>query len=219
MKKNIRKIIDIIMIIFFVILMGYHITGNKVHEVLGVIIFVLFVVHNILNIKWYKTIFKGKYGFCRLFQILINFLLLASMLGMIISGVMISSSVFQFLNIPTTMFGRSLHMLSTSWGFVLMSIHIGLHLNIILVKLNEKVKNSTFEYIYYLIICLFMIYGLYVFISDGLWKDMLLITKFKFFNYNQNSLLFYLGQFSIFLFLSFTIYWILCLIKKLKNSK
>lgn len=31
------------------------------------------------------------------------------------------------LNIQTTSFGLKLHMLSTSWGFVVMSVHLGLH--------------------------------------------------------------------------------------------
>ena len=29
------------------------------------------------------------------------------------------------LNIQTTSFGLKLHMLSTSWGFVVMSVHLG----------------------------------------------------------------------------------------------
>ena len=40
---------------FFIILMGYHITGNKIHEYLGVITLLLMIIHNILNIKWYKS--------------------------------------------------------------------------------------------------------------------------------------------------------------------
>ncbi len=35
--KKIRILIDMLMTIFFIILMGYFITGNKVHEILGTI--------------------------------------------------------------------------------------------------------------------------------------------------------------------------------------
>ena len=216
--QTIRKIVDMIMGILFIVLMGYHITGNKVHEILGIVTFVFFIIHNILNIKWYKTIFKGKYNFRRILTLVVNVLLLIAMLGMIISGIMISNT-FSFLNISTTMFGRSLHMISTSWGFILMSIHVGLHLNIILLKLNKKMKDSTFEYIYYLIILMLAIYGLYTFINDGLWKDMLLLSKFKFFDYEQSPFIFYLGQVGILIFISFLVYISLNLKRNNNKSK
>ena len=216
--QTIRKIVDMIMGILFIVLMGYHITGNKVHEILGIVTFLFFIIHNILNIKWYKTIFKGKYNFRRILTLVVNALLLIAMLGMIISGIMISNT-FSFLNISTTMFGRSLHMISTSWGFILMSIHVGLHLNIILLKLNKKMKDSTFEYIYYLIILMLAIYGLYTFINDGLWKDMLLLSKFKFFDYEQSPFIFYLGQVGILIFISFLVYISLNLKRNNNKSK
>ena len=87
------------------------------------------------------------------------------MLGMMISGIMISSDVFDFLNIRTTMFGRKLHMISTSWGFVLMAIHVGLHITGIMNKLNTKMKNSTFEYVYYFILVILVGLGIYSFIN------------------------------------------------------
>ena len=46
--KKFKIILDITMTIMFIILMGYYITGNTVHEILGTITFVLFIIHNIL---------------------------------------------------------------------------------------------------------------------------------------------------------------------------
>ena len=57
---------------------------------------------------------------------------------------MISANVFSFLDITTTMLGRRMHMLCTSWGFILISAHIGLHLNSMIMKIKEKLNNSTF---------------------------------------------------------------------------
>lgn len=199
---KIKKAIDIAMTVLFIILMGYHITGNKVHEILGIATFIFFLAHNVLNIKWYKMLFKGKYNSRRLITVIVNTLLLISMLGSITSGIMISNTLC-FLNIPTTSFGRSLHMASTSWLFVLMSIHMGLHLNTILFKLNKNMKDSVFEYIYYFIIFALCAYGLYIFVSTGLWKDMFLITEFKFFDYEQLPILFYIEYFAIVCSISF----------------
>ncbi len=217
--KKFRIILDVVMTCLFIVLMGYYITDNAVHEILGTITFVLFIIHNIINIKWYKSIFKGKHNFQRTFHIIINLLLFIAMLGMMISGIMISSDVFDFLNIRTTMFGRSLHMISTSWGFILMAIHVGLQITGMMNKLNAKMKNSTLEYVYYFILVLLIGFGIYSFISLRLWEEMFLLTHFKFYDYEQSTILFYLKYIAILFTISFVIYIIFNLIKKIKNKR
>lgn len=216
--KNFRIILDIVMTCLFIVLMGYYATENSVHEILGVITFVLFIIHNILNIKWYKSIFKGKHNFQRTFHIIINLLLFLAMLGMMISGIMISTDVFDFLNIRTTMFGRMLHMASTSWGFVLMAIHVGLHITGMMNKLNTKMKSSTFEYVYYFILVILVAWGIYSFINLNLCEDMFLVNHFKFFDYEQSPIIYYLKCLSVIIALALIIYCILNLIKQVKNK-
>lgn len=215
MKKKIKVIIDIVMTCLFIVLMGYYAVEDKAHEVIGTITFVLFIIHHILNIKWYKSIFKGKYNFQRIFHLIINLLLFLSMIGMMVSGIMLSAHVFSFLNIPTTMFARELHMASTSWGFVLMAIHIGLHLGAMLGKINKKMKNSTFEYVYYFILVLLGVGGLYSFIKMKLWEDMFLVNHFKFYDYELSPVMFYLQYFLMLVFIAFVIYFGLILVKNI----
>lgn len=219
MKNKIKKIIDIIMTFLFIILMGYYVTDSDVHEILGTITFILFIIHHILNIKWYKGIFKGKHSFQRTFHIILNLLLFVAMLGMMISGIMISANVFAFLDIPTTMFGRRLHMLSTSWGFVLMAIHVGLHITSFMNKLNKKMKNSTFEYVYYFILVLLVGLGIYSFINLKVWEDMFLVNDFKFFDYEQSPILFYFKYLLVLISIALVIYVILSFVRKVKNKK
>ena len=218
MKIKLKIILDIVMTILFIILMGYYITGNVVHEVLGTITFLLFILHNVLNIKWYKSIFKGKHNFQRVFHITINILLFISMLAMMISGIMISANVFSFLDIKTTMFGRRLHMISTSWGFLLMSIHVGLHIFSLMNKLNQKMKKSMFEYVYYAILVFILGFGIYSFISLRAWEDMFLMVDFKFFDYEQSVAFFYIKYLAIFITISLFVYFIFSYIRKIKDK-
>lgn len=217
--KKFRILIDIAMTCLFIVLMGYYITENKTHEILGTITFILFILHNILNIKWYKSIFKGKHNFQRTFHIIINIMLLLAMIGMIVSGIMISVDVFGFLNIKTNMFGRKLHMASTSWGFVLMAIHIGLHLNGMMTSLNKKMKNNTLEYVYYFILVLIAGYGLYSLIASKILEDMFVVNHFNFFDYDKSPIMFYLEHLAIILFIALTIYFIFMIIGKIRNKK
>ena len=217
--KKFRIILDIVMTCLFVVLMGYYITDNAVHEILGTITFILFIVHHILNIKWYTSIFKGKHNFQRIFHIILNLLLFIAIIGMMVSGIMISANVFAFLDIPTTMFGRRLHMLATSWGFVLMAIHVGLHITAFMNKLNAKMKNSTFEYVYYFILAILAGLGIYSFINLKGWEDMFLVNDFKFFDYEQSPVLFYLKYVFVLIAIALVIYIIFSLVRRGKNKK
>ena len=213
--KKFRIIIDVLMYIVFIVLMGHHIIENKIHEILGIIMFVLFVIHNILNIKFYKTMFKGKYNFKRFFLTSIDVLLLICFIGIIVSSINISSDVFNFMNIQKKSWGLKLHMLSTSWGFIIMSIHLGLHLNPLLNKINTKMKKSTFEYIYYLIFILLIIYGIYSFIKQNYISDMFILNPFKAYDFTESSLIFYIHTISSSLCISLIVY----LINKFKFKR
>ena len=82
-KTIIKIAIDIIMTAALMLLMGYQFWGESAHEWIGAGMFALFIAHNILNISWYKTLFKGKYSPARIFRLAVNILVLADMLGLI----------------------------------------------------------------------------------------------------------------------------------------
>lgn len=211
-------LIDIIMFVLFIILMGYHITGNKLHEILGIITFILFIIHHVLNRKWYKALPKGKYNGQRIVSTIVDFLLLIDMLCIMISAIMISTTVFSFLNIKTNMIARSMHLSSTAWGLILIGIHLGLHLRICFDKIRKKIKTSSFEYTFYLIILLLLIYGIYAFIKNAPWQELFLLTHFKFFDYEQLPIFFYLEYLGI-TFLTIMITYSIMKVTKKRSEK
>ncbi len=204
--KKFRIFIDVLMYIVFIVLMGHHITDNLIHEILGIAMFILFIIHNILNINFYKTLFKGKYNLKRFFLTSIDILLLVCFVGIIVSSINISSDVFRFLNIHTMSWGLKLHMLSTSWGFIIMSIHLGLHLSPLLNKINNKMKTSILEYIYYLLFGALIIYGIYSFTIQNYISDMFLLSPFKAYNFDESPFIFYLHTCSASLCISLVVY-------------
>lgn len=58
----IRSIVDISMTGCLLFLMAYQVTGETLHEWIGIGMTVLVIVHQILNRKWYSAVFKGKYN-------------------------------------------------------------------------------------------------------------------------------------------------------------
>lgn len=218
-KQIFKMAIDILMTALFLILMGYHITGNHLHEWLGATLFVLFIVHHILNRKWYCTIGRGKYTAFRIFMLLINSLLFASMIGMMVSGMMLSREVFGFLNFRAGMFGRRLHMISTSWGFCLMSVHIGIHWGMVVSKVKKvSVKKKWMTTFIQGVICVINIYGIYAFISRRVGERMLLLVEYAFFDYNESAVFFYADYVCIMIFFATLSYYLAKILRKKKRT-
>lgn len=60
-KMKVKMLIDLLMTVFLLMLMAYQITGEKLHEWLGAGMVVLFLIHNLLNIRWYGSLLKVAY--------------------------------------------------------------------------------------------------------------------------------------------------------------
>ena len=67
-KMIMKIVIDIAMTAALLLLMTYERIGQAAHEWIGIGIFVLFVIHHVLNGKWSKSLLKGKYTALRIMQ-------------------------------------------------------------------------------------------------------------------------------------------------------
>ena len=155
MRKKI--VIDILMFILMLLEYSKLYTGQLLHEVFGILLLILFILHNILNIKFYKGLLKGKYNLQRITITVINFLLLMCLLFAIILAIPISESIFKFLNLSANMTVRKLHTIFGYWSLILMSIHLGLNLKILSAKIKNKVKERKIIKIFFCIIELIIV--------------------------------------------------------------
>lgn len=190
MKFKIKMGIDILMTVLLLGLMAYQITGQALHEWLGAGMLVLFIVHNILNIRWYGNLFKGKYRLLRIIQTIVNFSVLISMLCLGYSGIVMSRHVFAALPISGPMAtARSMHMAASYWGFVLMSFHLGMHWGMVTGmfgrlskgrKLPGRKSSEISVWILRLAAMLIAGYGLLCFIRKDIVSYMFLKNEFMF---------------------------------------
>lgn len=49
-----RKGLNLLMTALIIVVMSYQAVGNLFHEVAGILLLILFLIHNALNWKWYK---------------------------------------------------------------------------------------------------------------------------------------------------------------------
>ena len=92
-----KKILDIILTIVLLFLMAYQVTGEMLHEWIGIVMTVLVIVHHILNRKWYKSLFRGKYNPYRILTTVMSILLLASFILTAFCGMAMSGYAVPFL--------------------------------------------------------------------------------------------------------------------------
>lgn len=119
--------------------MAYMLVGEEAHEWAGSGLALLFVLHNVMNRKWYGALFTGRWTALRVFQTAVNLLCLVSMVAAAVSGVAMSRYLYDvsFLSGGASL-ARVVHMLAAYWGFCFISVHLGLHWSM----MAGMVKNS-----------------------------------------------------------------------------
>lgn len=200
-KQTVIKIAaDLILTVLLMLLMAFELIGREAHEWLGVGMFAAFVVHHILNRKWTAHLLKGKYTPFRTVQTLLVCLILLCMLASMASGIVMSRYVFDFLPIQGGWgWARTLHMLGGYWGFVLMSLHLGLHWNMMMSMAGRAVGNPSARRTRILRILGVLIagYGVYAFIKRQIGAYMFLRIAFPFFDFQEPLILFFLDYLAV----------------------
>lgn len=147
-KQIMRMITDLGMTVLLPLLMAYSLAGEVLHEWAGIFMFLLFILHHVLNLSWHKHLLKGHYSGSRILRTAFDLLLIPVMLILPISGIMMSRHIFPGLDGGLS-FARTTHLLASYWGFVLMSLHIGLHWRMavgMLANLLHRKKNWKKRY-------------------------------------------------------------------------
>ncbi len=201
-KIAVKLAVDLLMTVLLLLLMGYQFWGEAAHEWIGAGMLVLFITHHLLNRNWHKNIFKGKYTALRTVTLCVDVLILISMLAQMYSGIVMSRYVFSFLPIETGMsLARRLHILGAYWGFLLMSLHLGLHWNMIIGMLRKNIvffKSSKASKVLSPIIGLAIAgYGIYAFVKRDFFTYLFLKSEFVFLDYSEAKILFYIDYLTL----------------------
>lgn len=211
-KRKIQIMVDLCMILLLPLLMAYNLIGEVAHEYCGVAMILLFLCHHLLNRHWYKSLAKGKYSKTRILSVAVNFLLLIIMAALAVSGAAASKHLFTFLPIRGGQTAaRTIHLVSSYWGFVVISFHTGLHGGMLL-KMAKKVFHvpSLPRYgnimVRMAVLCI-SVYGVYAFIHRQLGEYMTLRTQYVFFDFSEPMLYFITDYIAILLMSAFAGYY------------
>lgn len=206
-KMKIKIVVDMAMIVLLLLLMTYELIGQAIHEWIGIGMLVLFVLHHVLNRKWIQNILKGKYTVLRILQTALVVGMLLTIIGSMVSGIILSHHAFTFLPIEGgRSFARNLHMIFAYWGFVLMSLHLGLHWSMMMGMVKKHMKQKFIIHNWVLRVIAFIIasYGVYAFVKRDIGSYMILRNQFVFFNFDEPLIYFildYIAAMGMFVFI------------------
>ena len=188
-KQNtmIKRIVDVCMTVLLLFLMAYQVTGEVLHEWIGIGMTILMILHQILNRKWYKAFFKGKYNAYRTVTTVINIALFISFVLTAFCGMSTSGHAVPFLyGMTNVSFARRMHLSMSHWAFVLMGLHLGMHIPVMLARLKftDKMKMVVSA-----AVCVVAGIGLFLFIKNGMTDYLFFRVPFAFLDYDKAGIL------------------------------
>ncbi len=166
--------------------------------------------------KWIGAVARGRYNAVRIIQTTLAGLIFLCMIGSMISGIILSRYVFAFLPAHGGYeLAGQLHILCAYWGFVLMSLHLGIHWNMMLSIARKNLKKSLLR-IWILRIAgyLFVAYGIVAFARRDVGTYLLLRSHFVFFDYSEPMAFFLIDYLSVMALFVMVGYWAMIAIKR-----
>ncbi|MDR3363271.1 MAG: DUF4405 domain-containing protein [Desulfovibrio sp.] len=196
-----RLILDFLMAILILFALAYRITGDVTHEWTGVCAFALLVMHNVIHWPWYRRIFQGRFNFRRILNTIVNILLLVTSATLIITGLLHSRTILSFMQFSGEMLLRQTHTFAAYWCLLIVSIHIGMHWEIIIDIMLKRMKNMDISRLPAIVMrciaAIVMIYGLNSFFERDMPAKLFLGYSFDFWDENKNSIIFFTNSISI----------------------
>ena len=208
-----RPIIDILMTILLLLSMSYELIGpaisetlekfssisfdgyeygSLIHEILGISLIILFLVHLWLNRWWIRTLFKGRYNLTRVIMTLANIFLILDVILLTFSG-LIMSRIFELPFSEGLMsFARTAHISASFWGYVIMSFHIGLNWHIFSAMMFKRWKPGGI--VLHVVAFVIIVYGGYAFVRHNIWDYMMLNSQFVFFDFDE-PFMYFIGDY------------------------
>lgn len=205
----IKITVDISMTICLLFLMPYSLLGETAHEWIGMAMAVLFILHHILNRRWLSAVKRGRYTPYRIVQTVIAASAFVLMIGSMISGILLSNHIFTFIKIPgVAMWAGKVHMFCAFWGFVVMSLHMGMHWGMVVGMTGRLFKKKSIirEWIAKAAAAGISGYGLYAFYRRRIGDYLFMRVHFVFYDYSEKVIFFildYMAAMSLIIFIGY----------------
>jgi quercetin dioxygenase-like cupin family protein len=182
------------------------------------LVLALFIVHNALNFRWYKTIGKGRYTKKRYGITIVNILLAVTAMVLLVSGIMHSKELFGLATEDeNSVFGAwQIHVLAAYWMFVLVSVHLGIYWSTVISKFwpsGSRIAGSVLR----LTAFIAALFGIYACMSRNLGFKLILYYSFDFWHTSEPLFSYIASYLAIMILFCFITYYLLKVKKNIRD--
>jgi hypothetical protein len=127
-KRALKLALDAVMLVLLVLMYKKQVISLSFHEIGGLALIGLFVIHHLVNGRWIKAVtaklFSKSTPTLVRARYIVDVLLLVSFLTVGVTGVLINKTLFE---IRVAGNAKALHYFSAAVSVILMGVHLGLH--------------------------------------------------------------------------------------------
>ena len=161
-KRVLKLALDAVMLVLLVLMYRKQVISIAFHEIGGLALIGLFVIHHLVNAKWIGTVTRKLFdrktpGLVRA-RYIVDVLLLLSFLAVGITGIFISKVVFS-LHVQGNF--KTLHYFAAALAIILMGVHLGLHADYIFGKILRKGANKAAKVVLCVVLAAMIAFGGY----------------------------------------------------------
>jgi len=168
--KKFKIVIDILLFIATVLLFDIELFGNLNHEILGITLGILILLHIGLNFKWIKQVTQNlkKVNIKTKIMYVVDIFIMLIYFVAIICGILISDKIFYF-HMSSNLYLVLGHLIFGRLAIIIMFVHLVLHFDRILTKIKSKNLKISIYVIYIIIVLLIAIYFIYTLTHSFQW--------------------------------------------------
>ena len=182
LKQKLRIALDMSMTVLLLCAYAFQIIGKTAHIGVGIVLFVLFVVHIFIN----RT-----YTFRRIAMTAVNIALVLAAVTMMVTGIGEA---------------RQIHTTTAYWFLPLIGVHLGLHWGMFANFIN---KNNVIIVVTRIFACLFAAFGVWSFFDRDMFSKLFLGFSFDYWPQERPVVLFFAETLSVMGIFVFATYYFL----------
>ena len=161
-SRVLKLALDAVMLILLVLMYKKQVISMSFHEIGGLALIGLFVIHHLLNARWIGAVTKRLFakatpGLVRA-RYIVDALLLIAFLTVGVTGILINKTLF---TIHVAGNAKTLHYFSAAIAILLMGVHLGLHADLIFGKVFQKGANQIVKIATAVVLALLVAFGGY----------------------------------------------------------
>ncbi|WP_425644472.1 DUF4405 domain-containing protein [Agrobacterium leguminum] len=122
---RIRLLLDFVAVALVIACLAYWWLDNLSHELFGTALFVLVIVHNVFNRRWYGGVPKRRMDATRIVNLVTISCLAIGMTVMLVTSLLVSRDLFPFTALSGAFAVREIHMFAGYWVLLIIAIHLG----------------------------------------------------------------------------------------------